>query len=129
MTVLLDSWAILEYLKDRAPAAAIVEEHIEAGKAHMSWLNLGEVYYILRRSHGENSARDTITDLRLRIRCHLADPELILSAAELKSQYRMSYADAFAAATALQIDATLLTGDPELLIPNATWKTTDLRHS
>lgn len=37
-----------------------------------------------------------------------------MSAAGLKSRYAISYADAFAAATALMHDAPLVTGDPEL---------------
>ncbi|MFZ1438918.1 MAG: hypothetical protein WAX12_13520 [Candidatus Microthrix subdominans] len=39
----------------------------------------------------------------------------------------MAYADAFAAATAISLDATLWTGDPELLTENADWRWRDLR--
>jgi hypothetical protein len=35
-------------------------------------------------------------------------------AAELKSDHAIAYADAFAVATALEFDATLVTGDPEI---------------
>jgi predicted nucleic acid-binding protein len=35
-------------------------------------------------------------------------------AAELKSRYTIAYADAFAVATAVEFNATLLTGDPEI---------------
>jgi hypothetical protein len=35
-------------------------------------------------------------------------------AAELKSTYAIAYADAFAVATAMEFDAILLTGDPEI---------------
>ena len=35
-------------------------------------------------------------------------------AAELKSQHAIAYADAFAVATAVEFDAILLTGDPEI---------------
>ena len=41
----------------------------------------------------------------------------------------MIYTDAFAAATALAHEATLLTGDPELLLPFAPWAHEDLRSS
>ena len=37
----------------------------------------------------------------------------ILAAAELKAQYPISYADAFAAALAIERGATLVSGDPE----------------
>jgi hypothetical protein len=44
-----------------------------------------------------------------------ADDETVLEAARLKMAHIISYADAFAAVTARQNNATLLTGDPELL--------------
>jgi ribonuclease VapC len=39
--------------------------------------------------------------------------EIILSASEIKAQYAISYADCFAAATALQYSALIITGDTE----------------
>ena len=39
--------------------------------------------------------------------------DLFWHAVELKAQYRMSYADCFAAALAIAAHATLLTSDPE----------------
>lgn len=44
-----------------------------------------------------------------------ADDDTVLEAARLKMKHVLSYADAFAAVTAQQKDAILLTGDPELL--------------
>jgi ribonuclease VapC len=37
----------------------------------------------------------------------------VMEAAEIKGKYPISYADAFAVATALQTGATLVTGDPQ----------------
>jgi ribonuclease VapC len=37
----------------------------------------------------------------------------ILAAARLKAEYPISYADAFAASLALELGASLVTGDPE----------------
>lgn len=39
----------------------------------------------------------------------------VQAAAKIKASYRLSYADAFAVAAALELDATLWTGDPELI--------------
>jgi hypothetical protein len=39
----------------------------------------------------------------------------------------MAYVDAFAAALAVAQDATLWTGDPELLLDGAAWRWRDLR--
>ncbi len=38
----------------------------------------------------------------------------VLEAARLKAGFSISYADAFAVATAVRMDAVLVTGDPEL---------------
>jgi len=51
--------------------------------------------------------------LRLPITIILPDSELIWKASEIKAEYSISYADCFAAATALKYKATILTGDPE----------------
>ncbi len=44
----------------------------------------------------------------------LPTPNTIMSAAKLKSTRRLSYVDAFAANLAIDLGATLVTGDPEL---------------
>ncbi len=38
----------------------------------------------------------------------------MFAAARLKAGFKMSFADAFAAATAMELNAALVTGDPEL---------------
>jgi hypothetical protein len=50
-----------------------------------------------------------------------------LSAATVKAEHRLSYAEAFDTATALAHDAALLTGDPELLGDDVPWRVEDLR--
>lgn len=93
----------------------------------MSWINLGEVHYVLRRMHGESAASETVRDLRNFVDVRLPDERLILEAARIKADHAMAYADAFAAALSIASDATLWTGDPELLVPGAPWKWRDLR--
>lgn len=51
----------------------------------------------------------------------------MLAAASIKANHPMASAGAFAAATAAAHEATLLTGDPELLLDNASWRWEDLR--
>jgi uncharacterized protein len=55
-----------------------------------------------------------------------AHDELVMLAATLKARYAISYADGFAAATALLQDAPLVTGDPELRAMAAKEKTLQL---
>lgn len=81
---------------------------------YMNRINLGEVHYKTIRVLGPEGARNFMENfLRLPITIVLPDDALIWKAAELKAQYPISYADCFAAATALLYNAAVLTGDPE----------------
>lgn len=69
MTVVLDSWAVLRYLEDASPAAEAVSSLLGQETPLMSWINLGEVHYVLPRLHGEDAATGSdlrdVTDARL----------------------------------------------------------------
>ena len=93
----------------------------------MSWINLGEVAYIVERAAGADRARQVIQNLRRRLSLDVPSERRILEAVRIKAHYSMAYADAFAVATAVAHQATLLTGDPEILDANAGWSTEDLR--
>jgi predicted nucleic acid-binding protein len=121
MPVVLDSWAIMRLLDGTEPAASRVQAIIDSGEAVMSWINLGEVLYVLKRARGAEVAEQTIRDIESVVRAMLPDRALVIDAAAIKSANRMSYADAFAAATAVQLGAPLWTGDPELLVAGAPW--------
>ena len=126
MTVVLDAWAVLALLDDSEPAATEVDRLLEQERPAMSWVNLGEVFYVLHR-HGERAAADAVRDLRTSVDALVPSPDLVLAAARLKATFPLSYADAFAAATAIDRSATLWTGDPELLVEGAPWAWRDLR--
>ncbi|MBI4884726.1 MAG: PIN domain-containing protein [Actinobacteria bacterium] len=127
MTVVLDSWAVLRYLEDASPVAEAVGDLLDREKPLMSWINLGEVHYVLRRLHGEDLAAETVRDLRDVIDARLPDERLIVDAARIKADHPMAYADAFAAALTVAVEGTLWTGDPELLVHGALWRWRDLR--
>jgi predicted nucleic acid-binding protein len=127
MTVVLDSWAVLRYLENTDPAATLVADLLDDDRPLMSWINLGEVHYVLRRAQGEDDAIETVRDLRDLIDVRLPDERLILDAARLKADHPMAYADAFGAALAVAEDATLWTGDAELLLGGSRWRWRDLR--
>src|SRR5690348_16124517 len=97
-------------LRDEQPAAARVEAVLDTLPV-MSWINAGEVYYVLARAEGEPVAREAIRDLRSTVGLELPNEDRVLQAASIKASHRMSYADAFAVATSLAHRATLLTGD------------------
>jgi len=127
VTVVLDSWAVLRYLEDTLPAAPAVADLLDRERPLISWINLGEVHYVLRRLHGEDAAVETGRDLREVLDAQLPDERLVLDAARIKADRPMAYADAFAAALAVARQATLWTGDPELLVEGAPWRWRDLR--
>jgi predicted nucleic acid-binding protein len=129
VSVVLDSWAMLRLLEDSGPAARMVEELLGRDRPAMSWINLGEVFYVVRRRHGDDAASETVRDVRDVVDARLPDERLILDAARLKAGHPMSYADAFAAAQAIALDAELWTGDPELLVDGSAWRWRDLRSS
>jgi len=127
LSVVLDSWAVLRYLEGAEPAAGVVADLLDEERPAISWINLGEVLYIIQRLHGEDQAARTVHDLRAVTAPELPTPNRVLEAAQIKGVYRMAYADAFAAATAVALNATLWSGDPELLIQPARWRWRDLR--
>lgn len=127
VNVVLDSWAVLRFLENTEPAASLIEDLIETSIPLMSWINLGEVHYVLRRRHGEQAAADTVRDLRAVLDVRLPDEHMVLTAARLKADHPMAYADAFGAAFAIIESATLWTGVPELLTPASPWAWRDVR--
>ena len=112
--IVLDSWALLAYLKDENSADRIESAWIEEGATICS-INLGEVLYIRMRGDGEDAAAADID--RVRQRLDVVDPDwpLVSEAARVKAHGGLSYADAFCVATALRMDAPLWTGDPEII--------------
>ena len=114
MTVCLDSWAILAWLDGEEPALARVNAVIDS-RPVVSWLNLVEVYYRIERDHDREAADDTLTALRRKLSPDLPGTARMIEAARLKARAPIALADCFAATTAAAHDATLLTGDPELI--------------
>lgn len=108
----------MAWLKDQPPAAARVERLLGAtGARHkllMNIVNVGEVFYLSVKARSLEYGERVLENLRQRITIVSASDELVLFAASLKARHIISYADAFAAATAILNAAPLVTGDPEL---------------
>jgi predicted nucleic acid-binding protein len=117
----LDAFAWLAWLQDE-PAAAAVQHWLDKADAARaecvtSIINLGEAYYRLvrveRRAEAESLWRMALRGT-LPVSVKDATRSRVRRAAELKSKHAIAYADAFAVATAVEFDAILLTGDPEI---------------
>ena len=129
MAVVLDAWPVMQFMQGSESLERRMSELLEGSDAVMSWINVGEVYYSIRRRWGSPLADRVLPRLLGNVTAEIPTASRVIEAAMLKSEYRMSYADAFAAATAVAHDAELWTGDPELLIPDAHWRWRDLRQA
>ena len=115
---ILDSFALLAYLTDE-PSAARIEKIIEDAKKEkcrllLPLINLGEILYIIERRGGVAKAQDTLALLRqLPIEILSIDEQSVFSAAHIKANYALSYADAFVVAAAQKEGAIVLTNDPK----------------
>lgn len=70
---------------------------------------------MLARKHDAKAAEEFLIRLpSLPIRLVVPQEEDIIAAAKLKSAYRISYADAFAAALGIKESAAVITRDPEI---------------
>lgn len=117
-SIVLDSWAIIAYLEDEAAAEKvadiIADAHEQEIPLFISVVNAGEVWYIVARETSPAEADASIKQLQgLGVKFVDADWELAKTAGHFKSQYKMSFADCFAAALTQQKKAHLATGDLE----------------
>ncbi len=80
----------------------------------MNEINIGEAYYITAKNRSFELAEDFLNRLEtLPIETVANSFAHVLEAARLKARFPISYADAFAAATAIRVNAVIVTGDPE----------------
>jgi PIN domain nuclease of toxin-antitoxin system len=113
----LDACAVLALLHDE-PGADVVADlidsaELETARVSMHKANLLEVYYDIYRSRGKDRADKNIIEFidgQVTIISDISD-ELFAEAGRLKSQYKISFADIFALATAATTDAILVTAD------------------
>lgn len=115
---LLDSYAILAFLNDEEgaePVARLLHEAVQAGTPLLvNEINVGEVYYIVAKHRSEDAAEQVLLHLdRLPLELVSNDFDAVMEAARMKARFPLSYADAFALATAVRFRARLVTGDAE----------------
>jgi ribonuclease VapC len=117
-TQVLDSYALLALLRDESGAEIVAGLLERAGQqnrsVHMTEVNYAEVQYTIRRKDGETVWASIAGELLAApIEFHAADRRLADVAAGFKARFKISLADAFAAALAKERKAELVTGDLE----------------
>jgi predicted nucleic acid-binding protein len=117
-TYVLDASALMTFFENRPGAGQVEELLVRAAEAKrplaMSVVNWGEVYYSVWRARGEKAAEAKLQEIaQLPIEIAGVDTELAKSAARLKAERNLPYADCFAAALAQARKATLVTSDKD----------------
>lgn len=134
--IVFDSWSIIAWLQGESPGekvrnlvnwvngernsedkirSLIGQSTIVEMRLLVNIINLGEVFYILGRRKGEQEAKETIDEIKEnRLEIISVSNSLVFKAASIKMNHLIAYADAFAIATAMTQEGSLLTGDPEL---------------
>ena len=114
MTVLIDSWAWIEYWKGGKlgeEAASFIDGEEESV---VSTINLAEVYLWVAKSYGEATAGEKVATVEKR--CHVVPVErdIAVEAAKIKRRERLGLADSLILATARQFGGKVVTGDPDM---------------
>ena len=117
----LDTSALLTYIEQEDGFGAI-ENILQQAKRrrfriYLSFISFMEVYYIAWQEKGEHTAREIMVMLQsLPVERVDSNARLTLSAGRIKAKHRLSVADAFIAATAIEKEAVLVHKDPELAV-------------
>ncbi len=116
--VVLDSFALLAFLRgesgEERVAALLERAGLRDEPLHMTEVSYAEVKYIIVRKEGNDRWEEVANELpALPIEFHPATRALADVAADFKARFKISLADAFAAALARERKAELLTGEPE----------------
>lgn len=114
MAIVLDTWGLIAHLRDEPAGEVVREGWLDEGAAMCS-VNLGEALYMEIRARGTEGAGSTVDSVRRELTVVDPDWDLVVSAAKVKAKGGLSYADAFAIATAERLQAPLWTGDPEIV--------------
>ena len=118
-STVLDSFALIGYLENETFSDKVEKllKQARQGKIriYLHAIHLGEVYYITLRERGQDLADLAYARIKafpLRY-IDIIDEKLLRTAAKLKANYPISYADSFAASLAIIHNSSLLTGDPQ----------------
>ncbi|MFY9643580.1 MAG: PIN domain-containing protein [Terriglobales bacterium] len=114
----LDSFALIAYFRDEPGAQTVEHLLVSAGKKDspllMSDVNYAEVKYSIVKKDGAAAWAGAAKVLQgLPIDFHSTTRALADTAADFKARFKLSLADAFAAALAKERSTELVTGDPE----------------
>jgi len=120
----LDTSAIFTFTKSEDGSDIVEDILVSAAKGrsyvYLSFISLMELYYVTWQAKSERAARELIILVKS-LPVQRVDPNerIILSAGRIKALHRLSVADAFIAATAIEKSSILVHKDPELQVVSA----------
>lgn len=115
---LYDSYALLAFFQKEKGAEAVSNIIQNALMQNIEQLicaiNMGEILYLTKRRFGDEKKLEIMGRIhQLGVKILPVPNSLVFQAAEIKSEFSISYADCFCAACAIEHSAVLVTGDPE----------------
>jgi predicted nucleic acid-binding protein len=113
-----DSHALLKLFQKEPGYGKVVRVLEESRRSkrtkYINAMNLGEIIYATKREFGDQKKLEVLANIeRLNLTVLPVPNSLIFQAAEYKAEYSISYADCFVLASALEHEATIVTGDPD----------------
>lgn len=113
MTVLIDSWAWIEYFRG-SEAGKKAREYIEGGEELLvSTVNLAEIYRWFLKYYDEASAEKARGIIKRRCVIIDVDEEIAVKAAKIRHEMGWGLGDSIIYATARRENAKVLTGDED----------------
>ncbi len=111
----LDSFALLAYLKMEGKYKKVKDLLASDKILFMNDINVGEAFYVLAKERGVENAEYFVNTVLPNLPIEVVPNALqdVLEAARIKATHSISYEDCFVVATALKKNAAIVTGDPE----------------
>ncbi len=113
----VDACALIAYLFDEDGSnlfeGMLIQARNDEIKMVMHVVNLGEVYYDILKRNDVDTAQKAYQDIKklpIRIEDRISD-QMVYKVGEMKTSYRISYADSFAVSQAIMLNAELVTTD------------------
>jgi ribonuclease VapC len=115
---IFDSHALLAFFQNEDGADVVEDILTKAVKRRaekfLCIINLGEIIYMTKRRFGDVKKIEILGRIQaLGFKVVSVSDTMVYTAAEIKAEYAISYADCFAVACALAYSATIVTGDLE----------------
>jgi predicted nucleic acid-binding protein len=113
LTVLIDSWAWIEFFQGSEPGKRVEDFIDNDHELIVSSINISEVYRWILRFYDESTAEEKREAIKER--CFIVDVDegIAVEAAKIKHQFSWGLGDSIVYATAKQRGAEVLTGDSD----------------